>query len=618
MTFDRGGVKAVELPRGGGTERAWVAENPFGPGKTWQRSFRFDITDPVLIDGGRRSIDIEVTYMLNAWGGVHVVVATDEGPQKVENLWGACKGRWKTRRVRINNARLDNTIEGKYDIKLAGDNGPLMLKRIRVIGYDPKENVQWDRMLEVKGRAPTNSAYEPLFAFHPNQQAGLRYTLTNHAEIPAPMERRLTIRDILGEVVHQDRAVVTQPSGAETPLSIPFPIENWPLGAYTARVDLAPTGGDGQETTLSITTLLGVVSTKKLGKARPGEFRFGLDPGTDPTSPEGLAFYDLMGVDMLRNASGDSRKLDIESLRAAYEKLAAHGVTAMLIADPPGQMEKIDEARRKTLLAEKTAHLEKLARELAPLLTYYELGNEPDLPFFYPNSVESYIDSFHAMSEAIHRGNPDAITMNGGLCFHGEEGERRAHRIVELADITKFDMWGYHGHGGGSEAEHNAYNRQVEATRAHNKHTLPFLDTETGVSANSPIMYREQARTGVQKMVFAHAKGMPSLMWFRLFMGDDGYTLSHNRIEPRPSVLAYRAMVERLRHVRVARMIEFDEPSIEAYLFDEIDENSKPTGRKTLVAWANADRRFGVSLRMDENPETIDAPVVLVQPPAGR
>ncbi len=507
MTFDRGGVKHVELPRGGGTEHAWVAEKFFGQGKRYQRIFRFNITDPVFADGGRRSIDIEVTYMLNAWGGVQVIVATDEGPQEVASLWGDCRGQWKTATVRVDNARLNDAIEGRFDIKLAGANGPLKIKRIRVVGYDPKENVMWGRLLEVKERGAINSAYEPVFAFHPDQQAGLRFLIANHADIPSKMERRLTIYDIQGHSMHQHREPAVLPPGEETELTIPFAIKNWPLGAYTVHVELAPVDADNDASALSFKTLVGVVSEKELGKARLGEFRFGLDCGKGATTPEALAFFDLMGVDRLRSAlQGDPQRLDIDALRTAHEKLAEHGVTAMVMADPPGQMNKVDEAKRLQLLAERVVHLETLARELAPLVTYYELGNEPDLPFFYPHSPEAYVDAMHQMSEAIHRGNPDAITMNGGLCFHGETGDRRARRIVELTDISKFDMWAYHGHGVGGEAERRAYERQVEATKAHGKHTLPMLDTETGLNASraGPYGCAENGLRPLQGHAVAH------------------------------------------------------------------------------------------------------------------
>ena len=186
--------------------------------------------------------------------------------------------------------------------------------------------------------------------------------------------------------------------------------------------------------------------------------------------------------------------------------------------------------------------------------------------------------------------------MNGGLCFFGADGDRRAREFIGLVDPSKIDVWAYHGHGQGSEAERDAYDRQVEAVTAAGKAGIPYLDTETGISAGGPTQYREQARTAVQKMTFAQSVDMPSLMFFRLFMGDAGYSLTADKVQPRPAVLAYRAMVERLRGARFARPLDTGEPDVEAYLFEHTGDAGVPTGGKTLVAWNNGTGRRTVSV----------------------
>ncbi len=69
-------------------------------------------------------------------------------------------------------------------------------------------------------------------------------------------------------------------------------------------------------------------------------------------------------------------------------------------------------------------------------------------------------------------------------------------------------------------------------------------------------------------------------------------------------------MVERLRHVRFSHNVEFDDDRIEGYVFDEIDAHGDPTGRKTMVAWANADLRFGISVQLDQTPDSVKSPTV--------
>ncbi|MDA3799169.1 MAG: hypothetical protein PF692_08830 [Kiritimatiellae bacterium] len=600
MVFDRGGVAVKDIKVVGRTETVWNAENPYGRGKAWQRSFRFDITDSLFVNGGYNSVDIEVTYMLNAWGSVNVYAATTEGEKGVGSMWGACEGKWKTGYIRLDNANFNNAVEGRFDLRLSGDNGPLALKRIRIIGYSSSEDVRWDRMLEVVGRKALHSAEAPLFVFHADSKAGLQYNIDNHAQLAPAMRYQLTVKDAVnGKIVHKGEGKFTPSAGTTSSLELDWETTNWSLGPYTAEVRLYLDTLEISDPVYAFTTLLGVISDTELEKARQGEFLFGLDPGGSPTSPEGLAFYKVMGVDLLRFGLNDSGDASFEEIRTAYDLLAEGGVSAMMMMDPPGQMHKTSEEERLKKLKVMLPRSEEIARKMADLVTYYEIGNEPDLPFFYPGSIDAYLDSFYKISDALRAGNPKAIVMNGGLCFFGEDGDRRARELIDKMNMEKLGIWAYHGHGAGGEAERDAYQRQVDAVTKVGKDTRNYLDTETGMPADVPVQYLEQSRTGVQKMVFAHAKGMPSMMWFRLFMGNEGYTLSHNLLEPRPTIMAYRTMVEEMRHVRFARMLDEEISDRELYLFDEIDEDGNPNGHKVLVAWANVPGHFAASIQLD-------------------
>ncbi|MEM9881520.1 MAG: hypothetical protein AAF800_01210 [Planctomycetota bacterium] len=607
ITLDRGGVSHESLRVGSRRETAWVAREPFGVGESWQRSMRFDITDPAFVDGRRNSVDLEVTYMLDAWGSVRLVAATNDGPREIGTMWGDTKGRWKTGRVRLNNAAFDNAIEGRFDLRLAGDNGPLVVKRVRLLGYRPTEDVRWDRVLEVTERSFVNSLDTPLFVARPGEDVGVRYTLRNHAAVAPEMAYDFVVEDRHGEAVHHAVGRLTIESGGATDLEPRFSTDGWPLGPYTARLTVGPADASPGGPKLAVSSLVGVIDGAPLAKARPGEFRFGLDTGHSVTSPEALAFYRIMGVDLLRSGTFDSRELRLDNIEAAFATLEAQGVGAMLLIDPPGQMDDIDEPTRQRRLAELLPRIETIARTMRGRITYYELGNEPDLPFFYPGPIESYVDSFERMSQAIKRGNPDALVMNGGLCFFGEDGDRRARRFIDLVDPRWLDLWAYHGHGPGVGAERDAYQRQVDAVmNSANPRAaaltaegqIGYLDTETGFNASLPSQHVVQARTGVQKTVFAQAQGMPSLMWFRLFMGNSTYTLSHHRVEPRPTVLAYRAMVQRLRHAHFVRMLDLGTADLEAYVFEHRDEVGRPTGRKAIVAWSGSPASHNVSLRL--------------------
>ena len=133
------------------------------------------------------------------------------------------------------------------------------------------------------------------------------------------------------------------------------------------------------------------------------------------------------------------------------------------------------------------------------------------------------------------------------------------------------------------------------------------IDTETGFAATNRSGLIEQARTVVEKMTFAQSKNLPALYFFRLFMegvAEAGYGLTHNIVEPRPSVLAYRNLVERLRHQKFVADLPFAEkagtPGVHAFLFAEQGDDGQPTGRKTLVAFTEGSERYDLSLRLDE------------------
>ena len=539
---------------------------------------------------------------------MHVVADTAAGPREVANLWGNSEGRWKTATVRLDDARFANGLPGGVDLALSGDNGPLWLRRVRITAFDPEQNVRWERMLSMEEAEPVAPAAADLFIFERGRPAGVAYRLRNHAEIVPPMRWTVRLLDAAGEEVAREGGPLSPEAGAATPLRVSFGTEALKLGPYTA--ELSTYRDDATQPSFRSETLLGVIDGEQIGKARPGAFQFGLDPGADTTSDASLAWYRLMGVDLLRFPGTDADSTDLGPIEAAVSRLEAEGVETCMILDPPGQIQAITENERVERLEAKVVGIEKLARAMRGRITRYELGNEPDLPFFYPRSVGSYLDSFHQMADAVKRGNPDAIVMNGGLCFFGPVGDRRAREIIAGIDMDRLDAWAYHGHGPGAGAERNAWQRQVDAVTEAGKNTRPFFDTETGVSASSPAGFREQSRTGVEKTVFALAHGMDSLMYFRLNMDEEGYSLTEDRVQPRPTVLSYRAMVQRLRNARFARELDAGIAGVEAYLFEDTGTDGSPTGRKTLVAWNNDGGERTVSVAMDAAGAHIADPTV--------
>ncbi len=605
LRFERKATRPTTVTVDGRTVQAWEAFRSVTPKMGWMKSFRITVTDERFRDGRRPACDLEIVYRLDTWGGVTVYADTTRGSTKVGSGWGG-SGKWQTLRVRLDDAffgardhgsKPDSLRSDGYDIRIYGVNVPLQLRSVRLTGYRMTGDVDWSRLLKV----PAVEADPVIYAFRRKPAGEFRYALWNISRKDQPFAWRFRVADRDGRTRHRKAGRIDLPAETTTKLEMAFDPTDWPYGVYDASLELTPAGAD--EAVFADELTFAVVSDGRLGKAGEGEYLFGLDAGFHPLADEALRWYDLMGVDILRDMAGPWTPQTPEAIDKALATLEARGVTAMLLCDPPKDR---DAKRRKAKLKEVCAFLEATARRLAGRLKYFELGNEPDLPFFYPGPIEEYVESYQAMYGAIKRGNPETVVMNGGLCFFGPEGRRRARRFVQLVDPNCVDAWGYHGHGPGAGAERNALERMRRTAREFGKGGRPCIETESGVAAHSPAQEVVQARTCVQKTVYAQSEGLPTLMWFRLFMeGNGDYTNVIDRKQPRPVVPAYRAMVQRLRGRRFSRKLDLGAEATEAYLF------STPDGReKALVAWATRPARIGVNVRLDAADAAVDGAAV--------
>jgi len=462
----------------------------------------------------------------------------------------------------------------------------------------------------------------------PENAGALLYAKENRKEIdptlrndgPTALSLRYTfkIADFDDRVRFQSEGRLDLPAGTERDLALPFAAEGWPLGPYEAEVAFLPAQDAATAPLLKRTIRLGLISSAALDKARPGEFLYGLDIANHfifPThTPLSFAYLRLMGVDLVRNPYDKGTPQTPEGLGKALAELAPEGLRSMLMCDPPRDT---DPAKRADALRAKAAFLRAAARAYAGegpgRFRYCEIGNEPDLPRFFPGTPEDYLASLYAMAGALRAGAAEggapgaALAMNGGLSFAGVEGDRRSRRILELLDPARIDALAYHGHGPGIGAERSAYERVRAAAKQYGKDGLPYVETESGFSAHNHDGLLRQARTAVEKMTYAQSKDLPLLIFFRLFMEGDGveggYGMTENFSEPRPSVLAYRNLVEQLRHARFAKALDFDGKAgtegIDAYVFEERDAAGRPTGRKTVVAFCETARRYELRVRLD-------------------
>ena len=613
LSFDRTAVSAGTHSADGKNTSAWVARWTIEQQMQWTRSFRFKITDARFKNGARPAVDIEIVYAQSANAPVMMRADTARGGVQIASAWGNSPD-WQTMRVRLDDAffgardypAIKDLSTSGFDLRFDGMNSDLWLKSVKITGYDPKENIYWPRLLRIddaRGQTPGG-----LLVFGRNAKNTIDVDVNNIAAVPRPLRYTLRVAGYDDKVrFSKDGEVKIAASGVE---KLPFNIDtsDWPFGPYDGKLSFY-LDDKNAEPILERTFGLGVISDAKLAKARPGEFLYGLDAGhadAGKTGPEtALRYLELMGVDITRDIPSG-----LGETGAALKTLGENGLSAGRIIDPPRES---DSQKRAAKLKTLTAQLEDEARQFAGSgpgkYHFWELGNEPDLPFFYPGPMPEYIESMNAMYDAIKRGAGDKPTQvfNGGLSFAGPEGDARSREFIAKVDPTKIDLLAYHAHGPGIGAERNVYEKvKAEAAKA-GKDKIVAIDTETGFAGTNRSGYIEQARTVVEKITYAQSKGLPALYFFRLFMegsAEAGYSLTNNIVEPRPSIMAYRNLVERLRHQKFVAALPFAEkagtPGVHAFLFAEQGDNGQATGRKTLVAFTEGTARYDLSLRLDE------------------
>ncbi|MEM6394069.1 MAG: LamG domain-containing protein [Planctomycetota bacterium] len=614
LTFNRSNMSYQSV----NGRSAWRSNRSTLGGMAWIRDANLTFTDPAFRNGGMPVVDVEAVVRLNTWAGITAYADTARGSTRGSMVWGASPN-WRTLRFQLDDAHFGGRDHGSggrelqsdgYDLRLFGANQPLYVHRVTVKGYARTGDVDWARLIRASrplgdGRHADNE----LLMFGADEPIRLRMPIRNLALEPTAVAYTFRLIDRNDEVVAEKTGTYDLAADQSSSLDVAFDTAGWDLGPYRYEYRLDHASKDVR--LASIDGHVGIYEPGDIRKAEDGEFLFGLQHTGDPLAPRNAAWLDLMGVDVLRGGLKTHTQADTNRsvTDATYAELFERGYRVMPMIDPPKpgspsqyDADGMDPAKRERELSKKERFLEAFARDYADTITYYELGNEPDLKFFYPGPIEEYADSFQRMRQAIKRGNPDAIVMTGGLCFHGKDGDRRARELIALLGADGVDAWSYHSHGPGYDAQRKGYERQVEATAKHNADHLPMIDTETGMAATGEAQLHEQARTVVEKFVFTMSKRSPMTFFFALHFnqGTGPYTMVERYREPRPIVLAYRNLVRTLRGAHFVSELDGVASALRVYHFADPD-----TGRQTLVGWSQADQPS--TLRMAVNAEPASA-----------
>ncbi len=560
----------------------WVVKQGSADDVPWARSVLLTVTDPKFRNGAMPVVDIEVDFLQTFNAPVEIRGDTERGSTILGGSWGN-NPHWKTFKVSLDDAQFASTQRGSkpgdmntdgFDLRINSFGGDFVIGGVRLSGYDMDVKPDYRRLLRLESiNTPTD-----IFAFEPGKSHVLTYTLRNLARKALPAKIDIDLRDRAGNVLYRVTKNLTIEGRQRT--EIPFTVDATSLskGVYDVNMTVRQTDAPESPIVLVAESYVAVTDTESLPKAKPGEFLYGLDVKLGPAYGETrlLRWSDLMGADIIRHGFGWED--DINELNTHMSTFDQHGLSVMLMCDPP---KDLDAGTRASKLPGKMAFLETAARQF-PQIKFFELGNEPDLRFFYPGEIKDYVADFEQMSRAVKRGNPEAFVMNGGLSFAGAEAIERSRELVKLTDASTVDGWAYHGHGVGIEAERSAWNRMQAVAESFGKGDKPLVETESGMAARTRSQEDVQARTVVQKMVFAQSKKMPLFMWFRLLMYEEDYGTLRNEKEPRPALLAYRSMVKSLRGLKFEKVIENLPSGMEGFVFR--DDSSA----RAAVLWSDS------------------------------
>ncbi len=552
-------------------------------GDQWWNSLLFNFTDPLFKNGNRPVADIRIFERHAPNAPIWLMADMQEGSRRIAAGWGNNPA-WNIFYAKTDTARFNQTPSGidpkelpsnGVDLRYATCSGPAQVRAIWVRGYD-RDAPDYRRLIRFDGL----NAGRGRFVFEPGKNHTLGFKITNLSRTTFDATCDVSLTDDLGNPLWSRTLNAVAPSDEPFELPIEFDARNLKQGVYRLAIRFNKKGETGAPY-MTRTVNLMVSETSPLARARDGEFLYGVDPCLGYGDERFWQWADFMGADILRGFGCDQHNADqMKHATALHQKYNFRPYFFMDVAwHPDAAARDAENTRRAAVAAEQASRYDPQGR------AFWELGNEPDLTFFYPGPVEAYAEGFSTISKAIKAATPSATVMNGGLCFAGDEGYRRAVRLVEIFPAADLDAWAFHGHGPGAQAERAAYERMYNTAKRFGKEKIAYAETESGFAASSLAQQRVQARTAIQKLVYAQSAGLKLFMWFRLLIdgGDADYSsLNGNIEEPRSVILAFRSTVKNLRHLTFRELLPLAPLKGECYFFSDAE-----TPRRALVLWSD-------------------------------
>ena len=588
LSFLREHCQAEEVDVGGKKVWAWKFWAGSFPDMLWVHDARFVFTDPAFKNGKMPIIRGEIEYLHTSNTGFEVYADTQKGAVRIADRWGSSK-EFRTLPFQCDatffGARGTVPKGGTFDLQARACNSAIYIRRIRVIGSDLDDSPDFTKLLRI---CDVSSPEHPIFAFSQGELARFAYTVTNLSHVAFSGQLQVAFETHDGKALAGQTRDVNVAGGKSVALQFQVATKDLPKDVYYMLAKITRKGE--QEPCVVREGSFAVGSAGPLRRARPGEFLYGLDMcfGFHGDHPELVRWAKYMGANLLRY--GIDRQQE-EKYAADILRLRRNGLEVLAITDGS----KAREYDR--FLAEQSevdAFVKRFAAKVRP--PYWELGNEPDLPFFFPVGIPRYIEGYNRMYDAIKSADPRAKVSNGGIANvpHIKQSGDNTREFFQLLDPKKVDYVAYHAHGRGYKAESGSYRKIVENAEAAGKKELRYSDTETGVSVEGRDAELVQAATCVQKFVFAQEHALPYLVWFRLYFKEEiGYGNLETYREPRPVVLAYRGLVERLRDFKFEKRLDAGSDDVKAFVFRAND------GRRTAVCWTDDPKHKTLTLGAD-------------------
>lgn len=232
---------------------------------------------------------------------------------------------------------------------------------------------------------------------------------------------------------------------------------------------------------------------------------------------------------------------------------------------------------------------------------FYEIWNEPDLPFF-KGTPEEYVELLKAAYEEIKAVDPDAQVMTGGIGYMGH-ADYRPEILEAILTHGKdyFDIQTHHAHHATWGFMEELESRLLPLREKH-EITQPLYFNETAMSRSFALEH-EQSLQATQVPIYAWSKGAIAWHWFIAWNppsttgSESGYHMFNPDFTPRPVWMAYNNSARLLSGRHLVKQIDIGTGRF-AYLFN---------GKGTFTGQGSDDQ---VVVIWNLSPELADEPLV--------